>query len=86
MEMNLKAYSWCVEYGIKIYPVPIKGKTGTKYKYVNGRRKKVLVPLCNIQADLDHNKITFPEEYEQDEEMYQVINKLYEYYYKRSNS
>ncbi len=86
MEINSEAYRWCLNHLIKIYPVPIKGETHTKYKYVNGKRKKVLVPMVQIQANLDHNIITFPEKYEQTEELYKVINRLYEHYYKRPNS
>lgn len=84
--MNTEHYKWCLEHLIKIYPVPVKGETTTRTKMVNGKKKKVYIPKCQIQANLDHNIITFPEVYEQGEEMYQVISKLYTHYYERANN
>jgi len=80
----LRRVSWCFDNNITIYPVPVK-ETYTVVKMVNGRKRKVSLPKCLVEVNLDGMKKRGTEVWEQDEEMYQYIQKLYDYYYERAN-
>ncbi len=81
---QLQIRSWCFDNNITIYPVPTK-EMYTVTKMVNGRRKKVSIPKCVVEVNLDGMKKRGTEVWEQDEEMYEYIQKLYDYYYERAN-
>lgn len=80
----MERVSWCFDNNITIYPVPTK-EMYTVNKMVNGRRRKVSLPKCLVEVNLDGMKKRGTEVWEQDEEMYQYIQKLYDYYYERAN-
>ena len=77
--------SWCYDNNITIYPVPSK-ELYTVTKMVYGKKKKVSLPKCRVEVNLDGHKKLGTELWEQDDEMYNYIDKLYEYYYDRANN
>lgn len=68
---------------VKIYPVVVPG--APTYSYKKGNRKVVLQKVkVAIQVG---NGVTVGEKfYQQDGELEDIINQLYEYYYDRANS
>ena len=81
----MKRRSWCFDNNIKIYPVPSR-ETYTVVKMVNGRKRKVTIPKCTVEVNLDGMKHRGTELWEQDFEMAEYIQKLYDYYYERANN
>ena len=85
-EFNITHWNWCMENRITIFLKTSK-KTYTTTVSNNGRRKKAQLPYVNICASLDGNNKRFTEDYKQcDEELPNIINKLYKYYYERGNA
>ena len=84
--MNIEAYNYCIEKNIVIYPVTTSKKY-TKIKQVGNKKIKLQLPYVKIEANLDGNKVLFnKEEYRQDDDdLYNVIHNLYNYYYERAN-
>ena len=84
--MNIEAFNYCMSKNIRIYPVPAK-KVYTITKQYGNKKVKQQVPYVYIEANLDGNKVLFnKEQYKQDYELTEVIQKLYQYYYERGNS
>jgi len=82
---RLKRVSWCFDNNITIYPVTTK-ETYTVIKMVNGRKRKVSLPMCLVEVNLEGMKKRGTEKWEQDTEMYDYIQKLYDYYYERAHN
>jgi len=83
---NIDHWNWCMENRIKVYVKTSKSTYGTTV-LENGRKKSKQLPYVNICVSLDGNNKRFNEEYRQDdEELSSIINKLYKYYYERSNA
>lgn len=84
--MNIEAYNYCISKNIRIYPVTTT-KTYTVTKQKGNKKIKQVVPYVKIEANLDGNKVLFhKEEYKQDDELTEVIDKLYKYYHERANN
>ena len=93
---NNKHFQWARDNHLRLYPQCLI-ETYVKQKQVNGRRKKAYIPYVEVIieingsskriADLPHLHEFLEDgwKYKQDEEVYEVIEKLYEFYYKRAN-
>ena len=94
---NNKHFKWARDNHLRLYPQCLI-ETYTKHKQVNGRKKKAYIPFVEIIieingaskriADLPHLHEFLEDgwKFKQDEEVYEVIHKLYKFYYDRANS
>lgn len=78
-----KAFNWCLKNHIRIYPVQHPTESHTKTTLSGGKKKRVSLPLCKICIEIESSKQYGKAFYRQEDELYNKINELLIYYYKR---
>lgn len=91
-----KHFDWARYNHLKLYPQCII-ETYTKQKMIKGRKKKVIIPLVEIMVEINgsckrvaelphlHHILGDDWKFKQDDKVYEVIAKLYEFYYNRAH-
>ena len=93
---NNTHFQWARDNYLRLYPQCLI-ETYVKHKQVNGRKRKSYIPYVEIIieingsskriADLPHLHEFLEDgwKFQQGEEVYEVIEKLYEFYYERAH-